>query len=141
MTKEQKKIVFYTFLVIFVIVIVTIIWRKKSPQSVTLEIWGFLDQPEVFNSLISDFRHSYPYITINYALKEQQNYQEELLKAFADNQAPDIFMVLGNWVPKYQDKGYEDKYYIFLFFGHIFGKLRQKLFFWKFEEKPVMSYS
>jgi len=106
MTKEQKKIVFYTFLVIFVIVIVTIIWRKKSPQSVTLEIWGFLDQPEVFNSLISDFRHSYPYITINYALKEQQNYQEELLKAFADNQAPDIFMVLGNWVPKYQDKIY-----------------------------------
>ena len=106
MTKDQKKIVFYACLVIFIIIIITVIWRKRNPQPVTLEVWGFLDQADVFTSLVNNFQKLYPYITVNYTLKEQQNYEEELLKAFADNKAPDIFMVLGNWIPEYQDKIY-----------------------------------
>ncbi len=104
LTQHQKKITFFSLLVILIIVGIAIFGKRGQPQPAVLEIWGFLDQPEVFAPLISDFHRLYPHISINYRLKDYQSYQNDLLQAFADDKAPDIFVVFGNWLPTYLNK-------------------------------------
>lgn len=103
LTYQQKKIISIAAGVLIFIVVLSF-FRKKPPKQTSLEIWGIYDEPEIWYQIISEFNKSYPYIKIKYTLKDQQSYQEELLQAFAENKAPDIFMVLGDWLPKYQNK-------------------------------------
>ncbi|MDD3491609.1 MAG: extracellular solute-binding protein [Candidatus Pacebacteria bacterium] len=106
LTSHQKKIVLITFVVIFLIAFVSIFFRKVRPQPITLEIWGIRDEPLVFEPIIQAYNQSYPHVTVNYTLKDEKTYHEDLLRAFADNQAPDILMLQDNWLSVYQDKIY-----------------------------------
>ena len=88
------------------IAFVSIFFRKVRPQPITLEIWGIRDEPLVFEPIIQAYNQSYPHVTVNYTLKDEKTYHEDLLRAFADNQAPDILMLQDNWLSVYQDKIY-----------------------------------
>ena len=103
LTYQQKNIIKVIIFVILSIVILAL-FRKKPPQTANLEMWGIYDDPQVWNSIIYDFQKQYPYINIKYTLKDEENYHEELLQAFAEGKGPDIFMVLGDWLPKYHSK-------------------------------------
>ncbi len=103
LTSQQKKIVYLIISVLIFIVILSL-FKKRPPKYVTLEMWGFYDEPEVWDQIISDFRKQYPNINIKYTQKDTLSYEDDLLNAFAENQAPDIFMVLGEWLPRYQSK-------------------------------------
>ena len=116
LTSHQKKIVLIAFVVIFLIAFAGIFFRKVRPKPITLEIWGIRDDPSAFELITQAYNKSYPHITVNYTLKDEKTYHEDLLRAFADNQAPDILMLQDNWLPVYQDKIYPldlntDKYF------------------------------
>jgi len=104
LTTHQKKILLTAGFIILLIVFLGVIFHKRNPSPTTLEIWGISDKPEVFSTFINNFQKNYPYIRINYTLKDENTYHEQLLKAFADNQAPDIFMLWNNWLPYYETK-------------------------------------
>ena len=106
LTSHQKKIVLIAFVVIFLIAFAGIFFRKVRPKPITLEIWGIRDEPLVFEPIIQAYNQSYPHVTVNYTLKDEKTYHEDLLRAFADNQAPDILMLQDNWLSVYQDKIY-----------------------------------
>lgn len=103
LTNQQKKIIaIVAFVLIFIVIIA--LFRKRAPKAVSLEMWGLYDEPQGWYQIISEFNKYYPHIQIKYTLKEPQSYREDLLQAFAENNAPDIFMVLGEWVPSYRNK-------------------------------------
>jgi len=116
LTSHQKKIILVAFVVIFLIIFAGAFFRKVRPAPVTLEFWGIGDEPAVFTPLIQEFKKTYPHIKINYTLKDEKTYYDELLRALADNRAPDILMLQDNWLPYYKDKIYpldlnKDKYF------------------------------
>jgi len=104
LTSRQKKIVFVAILITIGIVFLGIKFYRTKPTPVTLEIWGISDDSKAFSSIINNFQKRYPHIRISYIQKDQINYHEDILKAFGDNEAPDMFMIKNSWVPYYQNK-------------------------------------
>ncbi len=101
---RQKKILLVVGLIIISIVFLGIKFHKTKPTPVSLEIWGILDDAKTFLPIIDNFQKKYPYTRISYTLKDKDTYHEDLLRAFSDNQAPDIFMLWNSNLPYYQNK-------------------------------------
>jgi len=101
---RQKKILLVTGLIIVSIVFFGIKFHKTKQEPVNLEIWGILDNSQTFLPIINNFQKQYPYISINYSLKDKNTYHEDLLRAFGDNEAPDMFMLWNSNIPYYQNK-------------------------------------
>jgi len=125
---HQKKIILAAVTVIVLIIILGVFFRKIRPAPITLEFWGTSDEPVVFASLIQDFKKEYPYISINYTLKDRGTYHEDLLRALADNKAPDILMLQDNWLSYYEDKIYpldltKDSYFNLLDLEQTFSQI------------------
>lgn len=104
LTIRQKKILFTAIAIIVCIVFLGIKFHKTTQTPVTLEVWGTLDESKTFLTIIENYQKRYPYIKINYTLKNEATYDDEILKAFSDNQAPDIFIIKGSHLPYYQNK-------------------------------------
>jgi len=73
-------------------------------EKVTLEFWGVFDTPEAYADIIKSYTTAHPNITINYKKLRWEEYESELLNAWAEDRGPDIFMVHNSWVGKYQTK-------------------------------------
>ena len=104
MTSRQKTILFVVIGIVIGFIVLSILLRRQNPKPVSLEMWGVIDEPAVFTPLINSFQKNNPHISIHYIKKDPATYQNDLLKAFAANKAPDIFMLFGNWLPSYQGK-------------------------------------
>jgi len=103
-TTHQKKILFTVISVVACIIFLGIRFHKTKPTPITLEAWGILDESKTFLSIIENYQKRYPYIKINYILKDETIYHDEILKAFSNNQAPDIFIINGSHLPYYENK-------------------------------------
>lgn len=104
MTSRQKTILFVVIGIVIGFIVLSILLRRQNPKPVSLEMWGVIDEPAVFTPLINSFQKNNPHISVHYIKKDPATYQNDLLKAFAANKAPDIFMLFGNWLPSYQGK-------------------------------------
>jgi len=104
LTTHQKNIILWSIVIILFITFLGLKFHRASPRSATLEFWGTLDDPQVISSLITKFHHLYPNIHIKYTSKDSKTYYQDLLQAFASDKSPDMFMLLGNWLPLFGDK-------------------------------------
>ena len=104
MTSRQKTIIFVIIGIIIGFIVLGILWRRPSTKLITLEMWGIYDSPAVINPLINSFIQQHKNIDIHYTQKETASYYDDLIKSFANNKAPDIFILPGNWLPMFQDK-------------------------------------
>jgi len=104
LTQQQKKIITYFFGFILLIIFIAVVFRTRTPKPITLQIWGFLDDTNGIVSVFPQFQSLYPNIYLNFVLKDSKTYHEDLKMAFLKNKAPDIFMLTGTMIPKYQDK-------------------------------------
>ncbi len=104
MTSRQKTILRVIIGIIIGFIVLIIFSRRRISKPISLEMWGVIDEPVVFTPLINSFQKNNRNISIHYVQKDSATYQDDLLKAFAANKAPDIFMLFGNWLPNYQDK-------------------------------------
>lgn len=106
LTSKQKRILLIGGSLFFGFILLAVLFSRRQLPKKTLEIWGFNDSAEVFNQLTADFRKNYPNIYINYIQKNEDAFHDDLLKAFANNSAPDIIMAYGSWLPYYQSRIY-----------------------------------
>lgn len=103
----NKKI--FVLLVFFVFLLTAGIGCKKptvqqSTTPVTINYWRVFDGQDDFAEIISKYNQQHPYITINYRKLRYDEYEEELLNAFAEDRGPDIFSIHNTWIKKYQSK-------------------------------------
>jgi len=77
---------------------------QQSMKPLTLNIWGVWDNSEDLAPIIASYKTLHPFITINYRKFRYNEYESELLNAFAEDRGPDIFSVNNTWVRKYQSK-------------------------------------
>lgn len=97
--------------VVFVLVFVFLVYlgvvpglkigKEQAPANI--EIWGVFDDQDVLIPLIVEFQKQYPNAFITYQQKSAQDYEEELIRAFAIGKGPDIFMLHNTWLYKHGD--------------------------------------
>jgi multiple sugar transport system substrate-binding protein len=88
--------------VIVLLLIINLIFKKKPIPPTHLVVWGVYDEQEVFAEQILEYTKQNKSITIKYEKKNPATYEEDLIKAFAENKAPDIWMMHNTWLPKWK---------------------------------------
>ncbi len=76
-------------------------FRNIPPSDI--EIWGVFDDSDAIMPLVQAFQAKNPSVTITYRKKSIQNYEKELVRAFAVGKGPDIFMINNSWLSRYKD--------------------------------------
>jgi len=69
--------------------------------AVTLEYWRVFDNEDTFTEIIASFHKLHPNITIKYKKFRYDEYETQLLNAFAEDRAPDLFSLPNTWVNRY----------------------------------------
>lgn len=73
-------------------------------KPVTLEYWRVDDEPESIAAVIEAYRKVHPNVAINYKKFRREDYQRNLLEAFAEDRGPDIFSVPNVWMRGWKAK-------------------------------------
>lgn len=73
-------------------------------QEVVLRYWRPFGDSQQMDSLIADYQSLHPNVRIEYAKKNIETYEDDLLNALASANGPDIFAINNSWLPKYLDK-------------------------------------
>lgn len=105
----------YTILAAFIIiaVVLMLVWAGVIPglrivgnstiKRANLTMWGVDDNPDVYKKLIAAYQAANPGIKITYQQKSKETYEEDLIRAFAAGNGPDIFSINHNWLARYGD--------------------------------------
>lgn len=104
----MSKKIFFVFLLFVLLLTVGAGCKKKTVEQVTqpivLDYWRVFDGSDDFAEIISKYNEQHPYITINYRKLRYEEYEDELLNAFAEDRGPDIFSIHNTWMKKYENK-------------------------------------
>lgn len=77
---------------------------QAAMQPITLTYWRVFDDSDAFQDIITKYKAIHPYITIEYRKLRYEEYEKELLNAFAEDRGPDIFSIHNTWIKGYQTK-------------------------------------
>lgn len=105
----KKRIAISMFLLIGVLFVSGFGCKKVTPKkyTVNLEIWGLFDSGDAYRDIIEAYKGINPDVgEITYRKMSQETYQQDLIRAMASDQGPDIFLVHNKWIPGFQDKIY-----------------------------------
>ncbi len=75
-----------------------------ASKKVELNIWSAIDDVDVYDPIITDYRRAHPFVTINYRRFRLEEYENQLLNALAEDRGPDVFLIHNTWVGKYMPK-------------------------------------
>lgn len=76
--------------------------NATAQKSVELNIWRVFDDDDTFDGIIAAYRASHPNVKINYRELRFNEYEKELVSAFAEDRAPDIFSIHNNKIGEFQ---------------------------------------
>jgi len=106
------KIKLTIFLLILILITTTgFSCSKTDPQAqqalsekIELNIWGLYDSSDVFKQIIASYQLLHPNVKIKYTKLRWEEYEEQLVNAWAEGLGPDIFILHNTWIGKYQNK-------------------------------------
>lgn len=76
----------------------------KASLPVTLDIWGVIDDSDVYGPVLDSFRKMHPNIQINFRRLRLEEYEQKMLEGMAEDRGPDIFLVHDDWITKYLNR-------------------------------------
>lgn len=107
----MKNKIIHLFL-LFTIILTSGFGCKKVDEKVaermkpiTLNYWRVWDGEDDFLEILAGYQALHPYVTIKYRKLRYEEYEQELIEAFATDRGPDIFSIHNTWIRKYQGKG------------------------------------
>lgn len=74
----------------------------ETSKAVTIKYWRVFDGEDDFSSIIDAYRGQHPNVTIDYRRLRFEEYEEELIRAFAEGKGPDIFTIHNTELQAYQ---------------------------------------
>lgn len=73
-----------------------------KPKPVTLEYWKVFEESSNIQDLINLYQKEHPHIVINYKNFTYEEYEDQLVRALAEDRGPDIFSINTTWMRNYQ---------------------------------------
>lgn len=77
---------------------------QNASKPITLNIWGVVDDQQVYDEAFKAYRALHPNVSINYRRLRLEEYEDRLVNGFAEDRGPDIFLIHNTWVNKYLSK-------------------------------------
>lgn len=103
---QRKKILIIAGGIAVVLIILLAVGLRKdlNPEPASLEVWAVYDSREAWGEFIDSYQKENKHISIDFKVKSFNNYEEELIDAFAAGEGPDIFYFHNTWLPKHKSK-------------------------------------
>ncbi len=101
----KNKIILIAGIAVLIVVVIVLFSIGKKPSTALapkLTVWG-LDNRDVFEKIITQFKMGYPGAEVNYLQKNSQTYENDLVSALAAGKGPDVFFVSNRSLPKLKD--------------------------------------
>ena len=76
--------------------------EKLATTPVTLTIWRVFDNDSTLSRAMSAYRALHPNVSFEYRELRYEEYEDELIRAFAEGEGPDIFSIHNTWLGKYE---------------------------------------
>lgn len=73
----------------------------KASQPVSINMWGVIDDVDVYAPVLDTYRKMHPNVQINYRRLRLEEYEQKMLEGMAEDRGPDIFLVHNDWITKY----------------------------------------
>ena len=77
--------------------------ETKLPESIILNYWRIWDEKDTLTDVIAKYQTEYSYVKIIYRKFRYEEYEDQLITAWAKGEGPDIFAIPNNWVNAYLD--------------------------------------
>jgi len=104
MAKKQIFIIIGGVIAIIAVLIIFGLKNEPPKTPASLEIWGVYDELDVLKPFIDAYQQQNNHIKIEYRKFSFEDYEKELINAFAADKGPDIWFVHNTWLPKHKDK-------------------------------------
>ncbi len=75
---------------------------SASLKDIDLVIWRVFDDDDAFEAIIDNYRAIHPNVSVEYRKLRYDEYESELIRAFAEGRGPDILSLHNTWLPAYQ---------------------------------------
>jgi len=81
-------------------------FQKKSAKlkPITLNVWYVYEDSSSLKPLFDAYHKKHPTITIKQRKFTIDEYEQQLLEAWAEDRGPDIYFLPNNWIGEYKDK-------------------------------------
>lgn len=100
---------------------------QEATKPINLNWWGVWETNDDVAELINGFQAIHPTIKINYRKLRFEDYEQELLEAFAEDRGPDLFSLPTTWLNKYQTKILPEPASITLPYQELKGTIKKEL--------------
>jgi multiple sugar transport system substrate-binding protein len=100
--------------------------NKDKMKPTTVNYWRVFDGPDAFQEIINKYNAMHPNINIVYRKLRYEEYEKELLDAFAEDRGPDIFSIHNTWIKKYKSKLYPLPATINMAFPVVKGSIKKE---------------
>src|SRR3989344_3065602 len=74
---------------------------KKSPESVTLTVWGLWEDENLIKPLLSEYQKQSPNVTVTYLRQSSLNYRTRVQTQIREGVGPDVFLIHNSWLPMF----------------------------------------
>jgi len=77
--------------------------EKEAAKPVTLKVWRVFDEAENLQPAMDAYRRLHPNVSFDYRILRFDEYEDQLLRAFARGEGPDVFSIHNTWMGEYVD--------------------------------------
>ena len=75
----------------------------SATEDVSLKYWRVFDDVDTLDSIIDDYRDAHSNVKISYTKWRFEEYEDELIRAFAEGRGPDMFTIHNTWMSSFED--------------------------------------
>ncbi len=76
--------------------------EKLATTPVTINIWRVFDGDETLRTTMAAYQSIHPNVSFKYRELRLDEYEDELIRAFAEGEGPDIFSIHNTWIGSYE---------------------------------------
>lgn len=103
--KTKKLILFLVFILIITSGFQCTATKKVVNRPVKLTVWGVYEDRDALELLFNKFTSAYPTVSFEYKKFTPEEYENQLLNAWADDKGPDIYFLPNTSLRQYKEKG------------------------------------
>lgn len=127
---KKTKLLFIFLIITFITTTGLRCGKPSIPEQykpITLDYWRVWDDKNTFNDLIAAYKVTHPNVNIQYRRLRYEEFEQELIEAFAEDRGPDIFSIHNTWIRKYDTLTTPLPSSLTLTFPHIEGSIKKEL--------------
>jgi len=76
----------------------------NASKPIALQVWGVGEDIDAYSQVNADYRGLHPNVNIQFRRFRLEEYEQQLLNAFAEDRGPDMFLIHNDWLGKYMTK-------------------------------------